>query len=63
MYLALLLALLAWGLHLSNLYSLAVAMLFVPWMNRFQIRPEERTMEKLYGEEFLNYKKSTRRWL
>ena len=63
MYLALLLALLAWGLYLSNLYSLAVAMLFVPWMNRFQIRPEEQAMEKLYGEEFLDYQKSTRRWL
>ena len=63
MYFALLLALLAWGLYLSNLYSVAVAMLFVPWMNRFQIRPEERAMEKLYGEDFLSYKKSTRRWL
>ena len=63
MYLALLLALLAWGLYLSNLYSLTVAMLFVPWMNRFQILPEERAMEKLYGEEFLDYQKSTRRWL
>lgn len=63
MYLALLLALLAWGLYLSNLYSLAVCLLFVPWMNRFQIRPEERAMETLYGEDFLRYMAATRRWL
>ena len=42
MYLALLLALLALGLGLSNLYALAFAALFVPCMNRFQIIPEER---------------------
>lgn len=63
MYLALLLALLAWGLYLSNLYALAIASLFVPWMNRFQIQPEERAMENLYGQAFKDYRKATRRWL
>ena len=63
MYLALLLALLAWGLYLSNLYALAIASLFVPWMNRFQIRPEERAMENLYGQAFRDYREATRRWL
>jgi len=63
MYLALLLALLAWGLYLSSLYALAIAVLFAPWMNRFQIEPEERTMEKMFAQEFLDYCKATRRWL
>jgi len=63
MYLALLLTLLAWGLYLSNLYALAICVLFVPYMNRFQIRPEERAMEKLFGESFADYRRSTRRWL
>ena len=63
MYLALLLALLAWGLYLSNLYAVAIASLFVPWMNQFQIRPEERAMEKLFAQEFNDYREATRRWL
>ena len=63
MYLALLLLLLALGLLLSNLYSLALALLFVPYMNRFQIRPEERAMEKVFGEAFECYRKKVRRWV
>ena len=63
MYLALLLALLALGLGLSNLYALAVATLFVPYMNRFQIAPEERAMERLFGAEFEHYRARVRRWI
>lgn len=63
MYLALLLALVAWGLVLTNLYALALAVLFVPYMNRFQILPEERVMEKRFGEAFSAYCEKTRRWL
>lgn len=63
MYLALLLALVAWGLFLSNLYALALATLFVPYMNRFQIGPEERAMESGFGDAFTAYCRSTRRWI
>jgi protein-S-isoprenylcysteine O-methyltransferase Ste14 len=63
MYLALLLALLALGLGLSNLYALAFAALFVPCMNRFQIIPEERAMERLFGDEFTAYRARVRRWI
>ena len=63
MYLALLLALIALGIFLSNLYALALAVLFVPWMNRFQIGPEERAMEKLYGAAYGRYRQSVRRWI
>lgn len=63
MYVALLFTLAAWGLFLANFYALAIATLFVPWMNRFQIGPEERAMERLFGDEFERYKKTTRRWL
>jgi protein-S-isoprenylcysteine O-methyltransferase Ste14 len=63
MYLGLLLALAGWGLYLANLYSLLLAFTFVPYMNRFQIRPEERALEQAFGEAFVEYCKRVRRWL
>ena len=63
MYLALLLALAAWGLLLSNFYALAISGLFVPYMNRFQVLAEERAMEQLYGETFAAYREKVRRWI
>ena len=63
MYLALLLVLLALGVFLSNVNALVIAALFVPYMNRFQIVPEERAMEKLFGPEFTEYCESVRRWI
>jgi protein-S-isoprenylcysteine O-methyltransferase Ste14 len=63
MYLALLLFLLAWGVYLSNPYCLIAALLFVPWINRFQIRPEERAMEDMFGNEYREYRNRVRRWI
>ncbi len=63
MYLALLLGLIGWGLYLANLLSLLLAIGFVPWMNRFQIRPEERALKKSFGKRFLDYMEKTRRWI
>jgi protein-S-isoprenylcysteine O-methyltransferase Ste14 len=63
MYLGLLFFLLAWGLFLSNLYSLIFSASFVLYMNRFQIQPEERALETCFGAEFLAYKNQVRRWL
>ena len=47
MYLSLLLYLLAWGLYLSNWLALLFLPLFVLYINRFQIVPEERTLSSL----------------
>lgn len=63
MYLALFLMLLAVGVALSNLYAVAAALLFVPYMNHFQIRPEERAMESCFGDEYRRYRNRVRRWL
>ena len=63
MYLALLMLLFAWGIVLSNPYSMLAAWAFVPYMNRFQIRPEERAMTQRFGEEFLRYAARVRRWI
>jgi protein-S-isoprenylcysteine O-methyltransferase Ste14 len=63
MYLALLSALAGWALFLGNMYSLALTVLFVAYMNRFQIRPEERALETVFGDAFIKYRRRVRRWL
>ena len=63
MYLALLLALTGWGLYLANIFSLLVAIGFVIYINRFQIQPEERILEEIFGPEFHDYKNQVRRWI
>lgn len=63
MYLALLLALLGWGLYLANPLAVLLALAFIPWMNRFQIRPEERILLRVFGQAFTDYRQRVRRWL
>ena len=62
MYLALLLALLGWGLYLANALAVLLALGFIPWMNRFQIQPEERILQRVFGQVFENYCRRVRRW-
>ena len=63
MYLGLLLTLLAWTVFLSNPVALLFVPLFVLYMNRYQIGPEERVLSSLFGAEYADYKKRVRRWL
>lgn len=63
MYLGFLLVLAAWASHLSNLLSLVALPVFVAYMNRFQIDPEERVLRAKFGGVYADYEKSTRRWL
>jgi protein-S-isoprenylcysteine O-methyltransferase Ste14 len=37
--------------------------LFVLYINRFQITPEERVLSSLFGVEYSAYKSKVRRWL
>ena len=62
MYLGFLLLVIAWALFLSNMLALAFIPAFVIYMNRFQIRPEERALTKLFGQDFIDYKARVRRW-
>ncbi len=63
MYLALLLALTGWTFTLANPLNLLFLPLFVLYMNRFQIQPEERMLLKLFGSDYSAYQQSIRRWL
>lgn len=63
MYLGLLLLLAAWAVHLANLLAFVFLPLFVAWMNRFQIVPEERALAARFGASFDAYRRSVRRWI
>ncbi len=63
MYLALALYLLAWTVFLSNVLALLFVPLFVVYINRFQIDPEERALLALFGSEYSTYREKVRRWL
>ena len=62
MYLSLLLLLLAWGLYLGNAFNTLLAALFVAYMNRFQIGPEERVLASRFGTAYRQYCTLVRRW-
>jgi len=63
MYLGLLLALFAWAVWLSHLLAFALPPLFVLYINRFQIVPEERVLSTKFGGQFSAYIRTVRRWL
>jgi protein-S-isoprenylcysteine O-methyltransferase Ste14 len=54
--------LLAWVLVLGSLLALLDLPLFVIYMNRFQICPEEQSLAKLFGSEYHQYRLKVRRW-
>jgi protein-S-isoprenylcysteine O-methyltransferase Ste14 len=63
MYMALLLLIIAIGLWWQHLSVVLCSVVFVSYMNRFQIKPEERVLERLFGEEYVDYKNHVRRWI
>lgn len=63
MYLAMLMLLLAVGLWLGNLLSIALCPLFVVFINRFQIAPEEAALRSRFGRVFDDYAARVRRWI
>ncbi len=63
MYLGLLLTLVGWATFLANLLAFLWLPLFILYMNRFQIIPEERALATRFGADFTGYKSRVRRWL
>lgn len=63
MYLGLLLVLAGWAAWLANAASLPLLAVFVLYLNRYQIGPEERTLALRFGEAFNDYRAAVRRWL
>jgi protein-S-isoprenylcysteine O-methyltransferase Ste14 len=63
MYLGFLLVLFGWSLYLSNGLCFLLLPLFIAYMNRFQILPEERMMLEKFGAQYNTYMARVRRWI
>ena len=63
MYLGFLLALIGWAIWLGHPLSALMVPLFVAYMSRFQIGPEERVLRAQFGDAFGAYSATTRRWV
>lgn len=63
MYLGLVLLLVAWAAYLANAASLLLVPVFIAYMNRFQIKPEERALQEKFGSSYTRYMSEVRRWL
>jgi len=56
MYVGFVFLLLAWA-------ALGVIPVFILFIHRFQIVPEERALTEIFGSEFTSYQSAVRRWL
>ncbi|EFC37835.1 membrane protein [Naegleria gruberi] len=64
MYVGFLACLFGWSLFLMDWMVMVVFLPFFVWyLNKFQIEPEERFLQELFGQEFVNYKRKVKRWL
>jgi len=63
MYVGLSLTLLAWAVFLANPFAVPWVVVYVLYITRFQIIPEERVLTSLFGQEYEAYKGKVRRWI
>jgi protein-S-isoprenylcysteine O-methyltransferase Ste14 len=63
MYVGMACFLLAWAVWLGALGVFLGPLLFVAYITRFQIQPEERVLTRLFGTAFTDYTQRVRRWL
>jgi protein-S-isoprenylcysteine O-methyltransferase Ste14 len=63
MYVGLTLALVGWAVHIGVPFVLVGPVIFMLFITRFQIIPEERVLTSKFGEEYRKYREQVRRWL
>ena len=63
MYLGMAIILFGLALMFNVIGGTLFTVLFAIYITKFQIRPEEEVMERLFGEDFLQYKQNVRMWL
>ncbi len=63
MYLSLLLLLVAYAIHLGCWAAIAGPVVYVAYITRFQILPEERVLLSKFGAEYDSYRRRVRRWI
>ncbi len=63
MYLAMLISLISVAYYLQHITALPVILIFIAYMTRFQIIPEEKMLTKIFSQQYLDYQSNVRRWL
>jgi protein-S-isoprenylcysteine O-methyltransferase Ste14 len=63
MYGGMALLLLAWAVYLAAAWAFAGPVIYVAYITRFQIVPEERVLQARFGQAYSNYATRVRRWL
>lgn len=63
MYVGMTAVLIGWAVWLAAPLALLGPVIFVLFINRFQIVPEERVLAELFGPAFAEYRARVRRWL
>ena len=63
MYLGMLFLIMAYAIYNNNVMGCIIIPIFIFYINKFQIEPEEIEMRKKFGESFENYCKKVNRWL
>ncbi len=62
-YLGMEIVLLGWSVLLASPAAALVSALFVAYIARFQIRPEELVLSVSLGQDYRDYSKRVRRWI
>ncbi|VEJ29982.1 Putative protein-S-isoprenylcysteine methyltransferase [Rothia dentocariosa] len=63
MYLGMACILTGWAVWLWQVQAVLGVVLFVAWITRFQIIPEERILTQKFGTEYRHYRQQVRRWV
>ncbi|TRX53969.1 methyltransferase family protein [Thalassomonas sp. M1454] len=63
MYLGFAVMLLAMAIKMQTLVALLWLLVFVLYMTRFQIKPEEQALNKIFGVAYVDYCQRVRRWV
>lgn len=62
MYVSLAVILVAFGVFLQNISSFIIVPIFIYYITRFQIIPEEKMLDKLFPNEYQAYCQKVNRW-
>ena len=63
MYVGLTLVVVGWAAFLGSAWGFLGPVVFVLYVDRFQIVPEERVLSAKFGEAYANYTSRVRRWV
>jgi len=63
MYVGFVAFLFAWASFLGSVWAVALIAVYIAFIQRFQVIPEERALTNIFKSEFVEYKAQVRPWL